>query len=281
MATPRARRAGGWHNVVPFYLLAILLVTDASAAAWSQDVPIYRERVEVRVFTVDVHVTDREGRPLTDLAAEDFDLRVAGEPVAISNFSRVINGRLPEAAAEHDAQPGAHRTSSMNEPPVTWAVYLDQRDVARGVRNAALRDVAAMLTASMRSDDEALVGIFDGNRLRIRMVPLWALAASRDLDARGTAEPAPRRFRDESEARARPHCGAGRRTDSRSAAVIRPVHRQRFTRFSSAIVIRAFLMRKTLAERTSPPLRAGATATSGWPRARLGSSPRAREANFS
>ena len=47
---------------------------------------IFTEEVSVRVINVDVIVTDRSGQAISGLGREDFELRVDGAPVAISNF---------------------------------------------------------------------------------------------------------------------------------------------------------------------------------------------------
>ena len=47
---------------------------------------IFTEEVSVRVINVDVIVTDRSGRAVPGLGREDFELRVDGQPVPISNF---------------------------------------------------------------------------------------------------------------------------------------------------------------------------------------------------
>ncbi len=47
---------------------------------------IFTEEVSVRVINVDVIVTDRSGEAVAGLGREDFELRVDGRPVPISNF---------------------------------------------------------------------------------------------------------------------------------------------------------------------------------------------------
>ncbi len=70
---------------------------DASAPPARQDAPparqdaaapsgIFTEHVTVRVLNVDVIVTDRSGQPVAGLGREDFELRVDGKPVSITNF---------------------------------------------------------------------------------------------------------------------------------------------------------------------------------------------------
>lgn len=44
------------------------------------------DRVEVNLVDVEVFVTDRQGRRVTDLTRDDFEVRVDGRPVEITNF---------------------------------------------------------------------------------------------------------------------------------------------------------------------------------------------------
>ncbi len=54
---------------------------DASAPSG-----IFTEEVSVRVINVDVIVTDRSGQAVAGLGRDDFEIRVDGQPVPISNF---------------------------------------------------------------------------------------------------------------------------------------------------------------------------------------------------
>ncbi|RMH20012.1 MAG: hypothetical protein D6696_09145, partial [Acidobacteria bacterium] len=44
----------------------------------------------------DVYVTDKSGRPVSGLSREDFELRVDGRPVEITNFLAVAAPPPPE-----------------------------------------------------------------------------------------------------------------------------------------------------------------------------------------
>src|SRR5688572_7197866 len=66
----------------------------ASGSTPAQQPPSFTEQVEVRVMDLDVVVTDRQGRPVTDLKREDFTVRLAGRPVTIDYFARVDEGTI-------------------------------------------------------------------------------------------------------------------------------------------------------------------------------------------
>ncbi len=55
---------------------------------------------DVSLVNLDANVTDKNGHPVHGLTLSDFDLLVAGRPVAISNFSEITGGPSgPDAAA--------------------------------------------------------------------------------------------------------------------------------------------------------------------------------------
>ncbi|MEO1088068.1 MAG: VWA domain-containing protein, partial [Acidobacteriota bacterium] len=56
----------------------------------------FGERVDVRVVNVEVFVTDRKGNRISGLTQDDFELRVDGEPMPISNFYAEEGGRVRE-----------------------------------------------------------------------------------------------------------------------------------------------------------------------------------------
>ncbi len=78
---------------------------DASAPSGT-----FTEEVSVRVINVDVIVTDRSGRAVAGLGREDFELRVDGQPVPISNFYSEAGER--ERGTGRPAIPEQHRDPS-------------------------------------------------------------------------------------------------------------------------------------------------------------------------
>jgi len=105
----------------------LLLPADPAApASPPQVVPAeesFSGSVQVSIVNVDVYVTDRDGNPVTGLTAGDFEVFDDGEPVEVSNFYAVENGRptapaVPEpAAAEPAAPPGPIEPAREELPP--------------------------------------------------------------------------------------------------------------------------------------------------------------------
>jgi VWFA-related protein len=73
---------------------ALIFVTTGVLAVTAQDVVF---RTSVDLLTVDATVLDREGRPTTDLGADDFVIKIDGQPrriVSAQFVSQQVNGRV-------------------------------------------------------------------------------------------------------------------------------------------------------------------------------------------
>src|SRR5688500_14469552 len=65
--------------------------------------PAVAEVVDVELVTVQVWVSDRDGRPVTGLSAADFTVLHDGDPVAISHFEEMRAGAPAPPAREPPA----------------------------------------------------------------------------------------------------------------------------------------------------------------------------------
>lgn len=148
------------------YARCLLLAVLCAAAAAAQESPLFVESIEVRVVSVDVVVTDANGKPLTGLTRDDFELLENGKPVEISHFSRIAEGRLEHDPAGSAAAADAAEPAARN--PVLWAVYLDQTNLRFARRNQALRELRRFLGGAMGEGDRAIVATFDGQVFKVR-----------------------------------------------------------------------------------------------------------------
>jgi VWFA-related protein len=105
----------------------------------------YGETVEVDVVTVDVEVHDRQGRPVTNLERDDFQVFEDGRRVDVSNFERVVGGA--ETAAAAGATPAGSATSAGEGAYVV--VYLDNLHLRPGSRARAVRQVRDFLARGL------------------------------------------------------------------------------------------------------------------------------------
>jgi VWFA-related protein len=99
----------------------------ASAAALSGQETFFSEVLEVRVTNVDVIVTGRDGKPVTGLTRDDFELYENGVKKEISNFLELRGD-------------GAPAPSGTISPPTTVAAEHDirRRDITIFIDNAVL-----------------------------------------------------------------------------------------------------------------------------------------------
>ncbi|MEE8367406.1 MAG: VWA domain-containing protein, partial [Thermoanaerobaculia bacterium] len=67
-------------------------VTSTSVTGTDAPTGLFTEIVQVRVINVDVFVTDRSGQSVAGLSRDDFELRVDGRSVPISNFYSEMGG---------------------------------------------------------------------------------------------------------------------------------------------------------------------------------------------
>lgn len=100
----------------------------------AEEVPPLVERVEVEVVDVDVVVTDKQGRVVTDLRPEDFLLLEEGEERPISNFYSFENGQVSRARGtakgdteQHQQIPWPDRTLRRR-----MAILFDLNSLERG-----------------------------------------------------------------------------------------------------------------------------------------------------
>jgi VWFA-related protein len=144
-------------------VLVLALPLVSVPARGQQPPPTFTEEVEVRVMDIDVVVTGRDGRPVTDLKREDFTIRIDGKPVPIDYFARVDEGTIhaPDlASASPDQVLAAYRRGEEAYVPRHFLMYVDVGHLAP---NARKRGVEAMrdLVTRMGPNDRGRVILFD------------------------------------------------------------------------------------------------------------------------
>lgn len=174
---------GPFYPILLVALLAPFLVTeiatarqDREAAETATDEPDERffEALTVNVVNVEVVVTDEEGRPVTGLGKEDFELYEDGQPVEITNFYAV--GGAPASTApsrradeNRDAGDAARATATLpppragrpDEQRLNLVVFVDNLFLSPLRRNHVMREVERFLHAHVRPDDRLMLVTFD------------------------------------------------------------------------------------------------------------------------
>lgn len=112
--------------------------------------PTFRSGVDL--VPVDVTVLDREGRPVSDLAAGDFTLAVDGRPRTVVSASYIAARRVDDAPPDRLS----FSTNAGQRPGRLIALVIDEAHVRRGTARATMAAAAAFVRSLDRSDRVAL-----------------------------------------------------------------------------------------------------------------------------
>ena len=110
-------------------------------------------RISVRLVQVDGTVTDKEGRPVTDLSKDDFELFVDGRPQKITSFSYI--SAQPRAKS---ARPTGDTDSSVPAPAPPMRLRPEQvrRTIALVIANVSFDTLRVVKKALHRFVDEQM-----------------------------------------------------------------------------------------------------------------------------
>jgi VWFA-related protein len=145
---------------------ALLLATAVALgqeAAPAPQVPVFSERVEVRVLDLDVDVTDGKGQPVTDLKREDFTVKIGGKPMPIDYFAQVADGTIhsPDlATASPDQVLAAYTKGGEAIVPRNFLIYIDLGFISPGIRNRSLNAISDFVTR-LGPNDATRIVLFD------------------------------------------------------------------------------------------------------------------------
>ncbi len=165
----------------------------------------FAESIDVDVVDIDVFVSDRAGRPVPGLTREDFELRVDGKPVAITNFAAGAAAGRPAAAGTpatartpttapaapapalaEAASGGAHGAAI--DQPLTLALFIDDRGLSPGARNPTLRQLEGFFRGALHPRDRVLIARYDGVDVQLLLPAagdgVAAVAALREVGAK-------------------------------------------------------------------------------------------------
>lgn len=147
-----------------FVLLACCLTVQS--AAYAQ--PPFGEVIEVNVVNVDVHVTDRDGRPVAGLQRDDFEVYEDGKRVKVTNFE-VMEGMKAEPSPPA-AVPAVTATAEPPSPErpqeiapedrLHLVVYVDNFNLDPIHRTRVLQQVRTFLK-DLRPEDRVMMATND------------------------------------------------------------------------------------------------------------------------
>jgi VWFA-related protein len=143
-------------------LLAALLVSALlTPATFAQPTPKLEESIEVSIVNVDVIVTDKSGRHVTGLTADDFEIREDGKVQPVTNFAEYS---ATSEAIGASIEPGA-------EQPAPVAAPRQKRIIVLFVENSRLVPFNAkkmfdgirdLLHRTVEPGDRVTIVSFDG-----------------------------------------------------------------------------------------------------------------------
>lgn len=135
----------------------------AACALEAAPPPQFGELIEVNVVNVDVHVTGRDGRPVTGLRREDFEVFEDGKRMEITNFRAVTADAQPAAggsrpeAPPRPAQPAAAPDAQLPaEERLHLIVYVDNFNLEPAHRGRVLQQLRGFLE-DLGPDDRVMV----------------------------------------------------------------------------------------------------------------------------
>lgn len=129
--------------------------------------------MDVSVVNVDVQVTDKDGNPVTGLVSDDFEVFEDGDPVAITNFyvveeGRRVEGSAPPAVSERAAETARPQRSepaaAATVPEVDrlhLVVFIDNFNLRTQERNRVLDEVMTFVRRTLRREDRVLLATYD------------------------------------------------------------------------------------------------------------------------
>jgi len=130
-------------NLCTAAIAALLLPTVTSAQDSDLQVDLFSQSVEVRVVNVDVHVTDKKGRPVTGLTQDDFVLTEDGQPAAISYFY----SSQGEALTSKPDEPREIPTFATRAEDLVVVIYVDNYWLTPQERKRVLDDIERFVEA--------------------------------------------------------------------------------------------------------------------------------------
>ena len=148
--------------------LALVALMASPAVAQDGDEPasLFIDRVDVNVINVEVFVSDRQGRRVTGLTADDFEILEDGRPVEITNFYAVARESRAESTFERD-----RALVAGTEPPVleelpedqqlSLLVYVDNFNLRPGSRNKVLRQMQGFIEDRLVQGDRVMLVSFN------------------------------------------------------------------------------------------------------------------------
>lgn len=206
--------------LVPFVVASLFLLPAPAPAQEPAQPPAeeapagepeqqFFESIRVNVVNIEVFVEDRDGNPVTGLTQDDFELRVDGRTVPISNFYAATEERLLTRTERRPVEGEEPPPPEPEPPPEPAAVppdqqlhvvfYIDNFNLRPPDRNRVLRSLERFISSEIPDRTQMMLVTYD-HSLNVRQPfttdprlvmdaameteKLSGLAVSRDADRR-------------------------------------------------------------------------------------------------
>jgi VWFA-related protein len=131
----------------------------------TSDESTFFETFSVNTVNVDVVVTDDSGEPVTGLTSSDFEIFEDGQPMEVTNFFVVEEGRRirrQDSIANEEDRPLAVRQTlprleEAERQPLYLVVFVDNVNLRAARRNSAFRDIRTFLYDSIQPGDQVML----------------------------------------------------------------------------------------------------------------------------
>jgi len=166
-------------TIIPLVLLAAGAVAAEPGADATRELPGPVIRISVEVIQLDVVVTDKQGRHLTDLGPEDFEIREDGRVQPVSHATYVRAGQpWADPTAPPDAQGPGGDAAVAPAPPRTLVLVYDDLGMSLESAVRARKAFATVVEGLLPTDRIAIVSTSQWNgALRLSSDPQELLAA--------------------------------------------------------------------------------------------------------
>ena len=128
-----------------------LLAVLAPLSAPAQDETFFSEVMEIRVTNVDVIVTGRDGKPVTGLTRDDFELYESGVRKDISNFLEVRESGAPALSEVPGTAAAITAKEDLQRRDIT--IFVDQAVLHPARRTAILPQLRKFVDRNVRAGD--------------------------------------------------------------------------------------------------------------------------------
>jgi VWFA-related protein len=141
-------------------LAAGLVSVAATAQEPDQPQATFFAPVEVPLVSVEVFVSERDGRPVPGLSLEDFEIFEDGNPVTISHFYAAPG--VIEPSTGDPPEDDDEWADTGPEQELYLVIFFDDTNLSRGRRQAAVDHLSGFLGSELPADLQVMLVRYDG-----------------------------------------------------------------------------------------------------------------------